>query len=233
MLERSSLHELALLACSLALVAACGSKKGVPEADPAKLEPVFKQMVVSFPGPGMKECDPSSVVGGATMTGVTFMKLAHYKYDENKPENADYVNPGELDSPAATTLADAKASTTDKRRAAAELLSAPFFLVYNVDYVNAPMALKVKELKRGTVGARAVRFEKTGQATCVRVFYFQNDKDVSDSAIKRSNKAQIDPAIAKELQDDLHKQMLVRIPLLTLPQQEDRQMGRIPDNQGN
>ena len=229
MLERSSRRSVALLV----LLAACGSKKpAAPEADPAKLAPIFKEMVMSYPGPGMKECTGEEVVGGATMSAVTFFNLAKYQYDANKPENAEYVNPPELDSPAARTLIDAKASDTDKRRAAAELLSAPFYLVYNVDYVNAPMALMVKELKRGTVGARAIRFEKNGKSSCVRVFYFQNDLAVSDSAIKRSNKAQIDPAIAKELQDDLHKQMLVRIPLLTQPQQQERQMGRVPDNMG-
>ncbi|HLL20893.1 MAG TPA: hypothetical protein VK427_02130, partial [Kofleriaceae bacterium] len=158
--------------CSLGLVliaAACSSNKGkLPEADPAALAPVLAEMVKTFPGPGMKECDGSAVVGGATMTATTFFKLAKYKFDLGKPEYQEYVNPGELDSPAARTLADDRASEKDKRQAAAELLRAPFFLVYHVDLVNAPMALEIKELKRGTVGARAMRFDKHGRADCVR-----------------------------------------------------------------
>jgi hypothetical protein len=143
------------------------------------------------------------------------------------------VNPHELDSPAARTLIDDKATDKQKRQAAAELLSAPFFLVYHVDLVNAPMALEVKELKRGTVGARAVRFDKTGTAQCVRVFYFQNDKELNEEMIKKSNQALIDPAVAKALRDDLRVQMLKRIPALTLPQPDGERMGRIPDGMGN
>jgi hypothetical protein len=219
----------------LALVAACGSKKKVPEADPAKLLPVWKQMVRSFPGPGMKECEGKDVVGGATMTGTTFFALAQEPYKVDKPEYQEYVNPGkELDSPAAHTLADPKASATDKRRAAAELLAAPFYLVYFVDLVSVPMALEVKELKRGTVSGRAIRFDKQGSAVCVRVFNFQQDREVSDRAIAASNKAKIDPAIARELQADLRVQMLKRIQVLTLPQQPmDEMQPKPPDNMGN
>jgi hypothetical protein len=215
------------------LLAACGTKSKAPEADPAALTAIAKQMVKSFPGPGIKECEGKEVVGGATFTAVTFLKLANDKYDEHKPEYQEYVNPAELDSPAARTLLDAKASNTQKRQAAAELLAAPFYLVYYIDLVNAPMALEIKELKRGTVGGRAIRFDKRGYVQCVRVFYFQNDKAVSDSAIARSNKALMDPEIAKELQLDLRKQMLGRIPSLTKPQPQTEKIERIPDNMGN
>lgn len=197
------------------------------------LAPITKRMLQTFPGPGAKECPGTEVVGGATMTAPTFMDLAHSPYDKKKPEYQEYVNPHELDSPAARVLLDAKASEKQKRQAAAELLAAPFYLVYVVDLVNAPMALEVKELKRGTVGARAVKFDKQGSALCVRVFYWQNDKELSDSAIKRSDKAVMDPAIAKELRDDLRVQYLKRIPSLTLPQPEGEHMGRIPDGMGN
>lgn len=230
MSARSSLHS-ALAA--LAVLAACSSKPKAPEADPAKITAIAQQMAKTFPGPGMKECDGKDVVGGATMTARTFFALSGSHFDHAKPEYQDYVNPPELDSPAARTLIDPKASETQKRQAAAELLAAPFYLVYHVDLVNAPMALEVKELKRGTVGARAVRFDRTGNAQCVRVFFFQNDKQLSDESIAKSNKALIDPAVAKALRDDLRVQMLKRIPALTLPQPEGERMGRIPDNMGN
>jgi len=78
-----------------------------------------------------------------------------------------------------------------------------------------------------------VRFDKAGNAQCVRVFYWQNDKALNDAAIAKSTKAVIDPAVAKELRDDLRVQMLKRIPSLTLPQPDGERMGRIPDGMGN
>lgn len=225
---RSSLPSLALL-----LLAGCGKKAAVPEADPAQFVTIAKRMAQTFPGPGYKECEGKDVVGGATFVAPTFLDIAGSTYDKKKPEYQEYVNPHELDSPAARVLVDPKATEKQKRQATAELLAAPFYLVYHVDLVNAPMALEVKELKRGTVGARAVRFDKQGNAQCVRVFFWQNDKAVSESAIKRSDKALIDPAIAQELRDDLRAEMLKRIPALTLPQPDGERMGRIPDNMGN
>jgi hypothetical protein len=222
------------LLSAIALLAACGGSKKVPEADPAKLAPIWKQMVVSFPGPGMRECAGKDVVGGATMTATTFFALSGAPFTATKPEYQEYVNPAkELDSPAAHTLADPKASTLDKRRAAAELLAAPFYLVYHVDLVSVPMALEVKELKRGTVSGRAIRFDKQGSAVCVRVFNFQQDKAISDAAIAKSNKATIDPAVAAELRADLRVQMLKRIQVLTLPQAPmDEMQQKPPDNMG-
>lgn len=222
---RSSLRSVALAA----LVAACGNKAKAPEADPAPIVATLQQAVKAFPGPGAPDCKDADVIGGATMTAVTFFQIAGYKYDASQPNYQEWVNPHELDSPAARVLADPKASTTAKRQAAAELNAAPFYLVYHVDLVNAPMALAVKELKIGTVNARAVRFDKRGQPICVRVFGWQNDKQVSDSAIKRSNKALIDPEIARELQLDIRKQYLERIKVLSLPQKLADPMPRIPD----
>jgi uncharacterized membrane protein YbaN (DUF454 family) len=217
----------------LLALAGCGKKAKAPEADPAQVTTIAKQMVKSFPGPGAKECDGKDVVGGATFTATTFFTIAGSTFDKAKPEYQEYVNPHELDSPAARTLVDDKATPQQKRQAAAELLSAPFYLVYHVDLVNAPMALAVKELKRGTVGARAVRFDKQGMAQCVRVFYFQNDKALNEEMIKKSDKAVIDPAVAQALRDDLRVQMLKRVPSLTQPQPEGERMGRIPDGMGN
>src|SRR5437868_1822760 len=102
------------LLSAAALLAACGGSKKAPEADPAKLAPIWKQMVLSFPGPGMKECEGKDVVGGATLAATTFFTLSGQTFTATKPEYQEYVNPAkELDSPAAHTLADPKASTTD------------------------------------------------------------------------------------------------------------------------
>lgn len=222
------------LSALLATLAACSSSKAkTPEADPQTFVAIAKEMARTFPGPGAKECDGKDVVGGATFTATTFLQIAGQSWDKSKPEYADYVNPPELDSPAAHTLVDPKATEQQKRQATAELLTAPFYLVYHVDLVNAPMALEVKELKRGTVGARAVRFDKKGMAQCVRVFYFQNDKALNEEMIAKSNKAVIDPAVAKALRDDLRVQYLKRVPSLTLPQPDGERMGRIPDGMGN
>ena len=76
-------------------------------------------------------------------------------------------------------------------------------LVYRVDNVDAPMALAVKEPKRSTIGTRAIRYEQTGKATCVQLFFFQSTKKVSDWAIDKNDMALIDPAVAKVLRDDL------------------------------
>lgn len=229
MLGRSSLPELALLA-----LVACSSKAKAPEADPAKLAPTWKAMVETYPGPGMDECPGKEVVGGATMTARTFMALSGKPHEASRPEYQEYVNPPDLDSPAARVLIDPKVGKTDKRRAAAELLAAPFFLVYQIDHVDVPMAVEIKELKRGNVSGRAIKFDKQGRMQCVRVFHFQNDKAVSDDAIAKSNKALIDPAVAAELQADLRVQMLKRITVLTLPQAPAAEMSqKPPDNMGN
>ena len=218
---------------SLVALAACGNKAKVPEADPAPIVAALQQSVKAFPGPGAPDCKDNEVLGGITMTAVTFFHITNFKYDAAKPEYQEWVNPHELDSPAARTLGDPKASTKAKRQAAAEFQAAPFYLVYHVDLVNAPMALEVKELKPDTVSARAIRFDKNGWPKCVRVFQWQNDKAVSDSAIARSNKAVIDPKIAKELRDDLRKQYLERVRVLSLPQKPAEPMERIPDGIGN
>ncbi len=233
---RSSLpHNAPGRSAGLVLVAAalgCSGGTQAPEADPAALETLAATMIDRLPPPGFVECKGDQVLGGATMTAVTALKLAQQKAPA-KPEFFEWVNPHELDSPAARTLIDAKASTTAKRQAAAELLAAPFYLVYLVDLVNAPMALEVKELKRGTGGGRAIRFDRQGNAVCSRVFIWQNDKAKSDWAIKQSDRPRIDPAVAKVLQDDLRHEMLKRITILAQPPPTGAMPERTPDGFGN
>jgi hypothetical protein len=130
----------------------------------------------------------------------------------NDPEHAEWINPPALDTPAARVLIDASAGERAKREAAAPLVTAPAWLIYRVDLVNAPLALGVKELKLGQVELRAIRFERaTGQPTCVTLFYVQNTQEVSDAAIEKSDRPIVDPRIAQALRDDLQQNLVKKV----------------------
>jgi hypothetical protein len=214
MSARSSRRELLVVACALAACGKSGPKK--PEADPAQVSKLAAQMARQVPTPAAtRDCTPEDLVGGAPMTWRTLVQLSGEKV-ATRPEDQDWINPKELDAPGARVVLDPK----DKklaRQAAAELLAAPFWVVYKVDYVNAPMALGVKELKIGTVATRIIRYEKTGAPACVLVWFFQNDQKISDDAIAISDKAEIDPAVAKILRDDLVHQYITQAPRTTAP----------------
>lgn len=211
---RSSRPEVRALAAVLAL-AACGKSREAPkkpEADPKQVTKLAAKMAREVPTPAaVRECTLDDLAGGAPMTFRTLMQLGEQKLADT-PEESAWINPPELDAPAARTLVDPNAPKTAARQAAAELLAAPFWVAYKVDHVNAPMALGVKELKIGTVGTRVIRYEKTGLPSCVLVFFFQNDKAVSDDAIAKSDRAVIDPAIAKALREDLTAQWIKLAP---------------------
>jgi hypothetical protein len=230
MSARSSVRELASLlavaALALALASAGCRPKG-PKGDPAALEALAKTMIKNVPVPGAPECPGEQILGGATMTMVTLLKIAKQPF-EDQPGRQDFVNPPELDAPAARVLIDDKASEGDRQRAAGELAAAPFYLVYFIDHVDVPMALGIKELKRGAAGGRALKYDKKGNLMCVRVFVWLNDKKVSDDAIAKSNKAMIDPAIAKTLREDLTAQLLKRIAALGAPPPVGDDMARKP-----
>jgi hypothetical protein len=219
MSERSSRREIAFALASVAALAAgaCGkSGPKKPEADPAEVKKLAAKMLRQVPTPAaVRECTPEDLHGGAPMTWRTLTQLGGGKLP-TRPEDQDWINPSGLDAPAARTLLDSKDNTA-ARQAAAELLAAPFWVVYKVDYVNAPMALGVKELKQGTVGTRIIRYEKTSLPGCVMVWFFQNDQKISDDAIAVSDKAAIDPAVAKILRDDLVNQYLKLAPRTTAP----------------
>lgn len=225
----SSLRELALVAVALgagaALAGGCGSKG--PQGDPAKFEAVAKNMIRNVPVPGAPECTGEQVLGGATMTMRTVLHIAKQQY-EDAPERRDFVNPPELEVPAARVLADDKASDKGRRRAAGELAAAPFYLVYMIDHVDVPMALGFKELKLGIASGRALRYDTQGNLQCVRVFHWHNDEQVSADAIAKSDKAAIDPAIAQMLRDDLKAQLLKRIAALGAPPPAGREMAKKP-----
>jgi hypothetical protein len=225
MLAPSSARERIAALLGVALVAgACGkpqSKK--PEADPQQVTNLANTMLKNVPTPlAVPECKFADLVGGATLTRRTLIRLAQQPMPQmttakiERPEVADFVNPPELDSPAALTLVESSDATL-KRQAAAELLSAPFYLVYHVDLVDTPIALGIKDFKNGTVGARALRYDKAGSAACVYVFFWSNDPRKQEWAVKQSDKPLIDPAVKQEMQDDLRAQMLKRIAGLAAP----------------
>jgi hypothetical protein len=203
---------------AIAAVAGLGCSKPAnkPEADPAKVVALAKTMLHEVPNPaGVRPCELSEMIGGATLTRRTLVQLANQPMPTT-PEVADWVNPTDLDSPAARTFIDSPDKTL-QRQAAAELLSAPSYLVYHVDLVDSPLPLGVKDFKRPTVGARAIRYDRSGNAVCVLVFFWGNSKAKHDWAIKVSDKPTLDPTVVKEMQSDLTAEMLKRIAGLALP----------------
>ncbi|HEY5945874.1 MAG TPA: hypothetical protein VIV40_10310 [Kofleriaceae bacterium] len=207
---RSSRRELVVLVAALA---ACGKSggKGKPELDPAVVSKLAAKMAHEVPTPAaVRECTTADFDGGMPLTFRSLMLVGGLKLPD-RPEESEWINPPELDAPAVRTLL-ANKDKTAVRQAAAEMMAAPFWIAYRVDYVNAPMALGVKELKIGTIGTRVIRYEKTGLPACVMVFNFQNDQKISDDAIEVSDKANIDPAVAKILRDDLTQQWIKQAP---------------------
>ncbi len=194
------------------LIAACGSSKQAappaPEADPAEVATRAAAMLQNAPVMGSaRDCTPADLKGGLGMTQNTLLALAH-KPIAKDPEHADWINPTELDAPAARALLDQPASSPAARQAAAAWLAAPFYLVYRVDNVDAPLALGVKELKIGNVGGRVIRYEKSGQPGCVIVYNWQNDPKVSEQAIADSDKTLVDPKVEERVRADLRAQYL-------------------------
>ena len=212
MSARLSAHSLLVLAC-----VATGACRRSREADPARFIALADRMVNNVPSPaGVRTCKPDELIG-APMTRRTLLLIDHHELDKI-PELSDWMNPTELDSPAARVLADPAADEMAKRHAAGDLLAAPAYLIYRLDLVAAPVALGVKDLKIGTVGGRLFRYDKSGNPVCVLVFTFQNDKDKSDQAIAKSRAgAVVDPAIAKAMRDDLHDQYLTHVPRIVAP----------------
>jgi len=198
---------------ALAALAACSSQHK-PEANPERLKPILKAMDHNTPTPGgAPTCRGDQMIGGATMTQVTLLKIAGEPANPG-PEREDWINPAELDSPAARELIDPALDESTRWQAAYELLGAPFYLVYRIDLVDAPMALGVKDLKRGTIGARALRYDRNGNIVCLRLLQFQSSRDKSDWAILKSNLPVMDPKIAEALRADLRDQLLRRVAAL-------------------
>jgi hypothetical protein len=192
-------------------LAGCPGKGSPPEADPAKVAKLAQVMIKNIPPPaGARDCTVGDL-HATPLTARALFQLGAEPLPEKVPEYDEWVNPPELDAPAARVLLDKAASETDRRRAAAALLGAKTFIVYKVEMVNVPIALEVKELKRGALGMRAIGYDAKGNATCLLVFTVQNDNKVAEWAMDQSDKALIDPAIAKAVRDDLGKQLQARI----------------------
>jgi hypothetical protein len=222
MSARSSALEVAAVVVA---VAACSKAAKLPEEDPAKVTALAKAMIDNVPTPGAwKACKFEELIGGATLTRRTMLELAKQPIDPKSNELQEYVNPPELDSPAARVLID-NTDQTELRQAAAELLAAPFYLVYHIDLVDVPIPIGVKDFKRGYVGARALRYDKTGRLACAMTFVWTNSPAKQKWAVEISDKPLIDPAVAKEMQQDLRAQMLVRIQNLAKPADYDPKLG--------
>jgi hypothetical protein len=207
MWARSSLRSVALVA----VVAGCGHKVHKPEADPAKVVALAAKLIDNTPVPvAVRECKPEELGAPMEVTSRTLHEIAGQKIGTG-PEDAEWINPHEIDTPAARTFVETT-DATEKREAAAVLLAAPAWIVYRVDLVNAPMAIGVKELKIGTIGMRLIRYDKDARPVCVTVFNFQNTQEKTDWAISITNKAYVDAAVAKELRDDLKAQYLKLVP---------------------
>jgi hypothetical protein len=208
MSARSFAHSLLLVA---AVTGAGGCAKKKPEADPAKVTALAKDMLQHAPGiAAVPPCTTEQLNTGLPMSQLSLLKLGKDTIPATA-ERAEWINPSGLDHPAVLSLLDPKAEGTAQRQAAAELLRAKTYIVYRVDMVNVPLALEFKELKRGAVGMRAIGYDKRGMATCALVFTVQNDKAVSEHAMDLSDKALVDPAVAKMLRDDLAVQLLAKI----------------------
>ena len=122
------------------------------------------------------------------MTLRTVLQLAGEPVPD-EPERADWINPPELDAPAARILVDRGRRPSCARQAAAELLAAPSYVVYRVDMVNAPIALGSRSSSAARSAMRAIGYDKRGTPTCVHVFIVQNDKAKSEWAMDQSDKA--------------------------------------------
>lgn len=191
---------------SAALLAGC---KGHGDSV-AKLQALAKLMIENTPAPAaFGECSREQL-NAPGVTARTLIQIAGNPL-EDKPERTDWINPSELDVPAARTVVDPNASASDKDDAAAALLGVKAITVWRPEMVNVPLAIGVKELKRGAVGMRALGYDMHGNCTCITVFNIQNDKAVSEWAMDQTNKALVDPAIAKALQKDLRTQLLMKV----------------------
>lgn len=198
-----------LVAIALFALAIGGCRKKPPEADPDRVRALADRLLrITPPLAGVRACVEADYEMPA-MSLVTAIELAKETMPD-RPEFERWINPPEIDAPAFRTILESKDDTA-RRRAAHQLLNAKGYIVYRVDMVNVPLALEVKELKRGAVGVRAVGFDKNDQVICVRNFIVQNDNEKAEWAMKTTTLPTVDPMVAKALRDDLTVQMKERI----------------------
>ena len=201
---RSSLHS----GFALLLLTACSGKSSAgSDGDPAKVTALAKTMIQNTPAPAALPACTTPQLAAASLTARTLIQLAGQEVPD-RHERTEWINPSELDEPAARTLLDPAADADAKRAAAAKLLAVSKFIIWRPETVDVPLAVGSKELKRGVVGMRALGYDSAGNATCITVFNIKNDKAVSEWAQVESDKAVVDPAISKALQQDLKKVLI-------------------------
>ncbi len=204
MSARSSTRRGSLLLIALA---ACGSKK--PEGDPAKVAEIAKAIAANPPPfAGVRKCTAADFAH-PSMSQVTLLRLAKEDVPDTH-ERVGWMNPPEVDAPYARVLVESK-DDKQRRQAAAEFLAAKAFMIIRVDLLDVPLALELKELKRGAVGIRAIGYDQAANVTCTTPFTVQNDKEKSEWAMKTSDKARVDPAVAQALREDLKVQLLATL----------------------
>lgn len=212
MWDRSSLRSLLV-----ASACACGHAASGPEADPAQIKSLAVQMIANMPMPAaLPACTPADLAGPdiSYRTLRTFAGLPL----TTDPEQSDWVNPTALEVAPARVLAEPASDATAQREAAGQLLAANAWIIHRVQFVGAPLALGVKELKIGTVNTAIIRFDaKTARPTCVQQFAFQNTKATSDWAISVCDKPYVDKRVQQVLRDDLAAQYLKLAPRGTRP----------------
>jgi hypothetical protein len=195
-----------LLSLGVLVLGACKAKQ--PEADPAKVKNLAHQLIANEPGmAAVRDCKDADYANTMPVTWRTLKLLAGDPIGKENRE-ADWINPAPLDEPAFRAVLE----KGDRHAAAKILAKNAAYLVHKVDVVNAPIALGIKELKIGSIGARAIRYERDGKPTCVSLVDFTNDRAKSDWAISVSDKTLIDPAVAKAMRDDLADQYLKHAP---------------------
>lgn len=221
MSARSSARELATLALVVSPLvvglAACGSKG--PDGDPKKLSETVDKMLRNIPLPAqLPECKPADLADNLPLTERTAIKIAATLQMPPEAEYSEWTNPSELDYPNAFQLADPNAPESEKRKAAGEIMTSKGVVLYHVDLVDIPIAVEVKELKRGYAGYRAIRYDMKAKPTCVVVFAVKNSKKISEWAMDQVEKAAIvDPAVARAVQDDFRTQLKATVASLGLP----------------
>ncbi|MBA3463270.1 MAG: hypothetical protein H0T46_25165 [Deltaproteobacteria bacterium] len=203
MSARSSLRS----ALALLLVTACGGKTSGLDADPAQVAALATTMIQNTPAPAALPACTTAQLAAPSLTARTLIQLAGQEIPD-RHERTDWINPSELDEPAARTLVDPAATAEAKRAAAGTLLGKSKFIVWRPETVDVPLAVGSKELRRGIVGFRALGYDRAGNGTCITVFTIKNDKAVSEWAMDKSDKAEVDPAISKALQQDLKKVLI-------------------------
>lgn len=206
----------------LSLVACSGGKKEPPplEIDPAKVEPYARDIYQHAPsmGSATKCGDDAWTPGGIGLTQVSLNRLAHIAPDQDAVHE-EFVNPKAADDPLVRLILDPPAGTDPHlvRQAAWKFLQAPYYAVYRIDNMQSPMAIGVKDLKRGTIEARVIKQDRSGKVFCIKRITFQSDPQVSLKAIADADKQPGMPTeVIKALQDDLRVQYLKAVPVLPL-----------------